>query len=119
MKRRMGFIYSYQLNPSIIIHIKCEKGKINMTGNKNTWGLIFNCINEEKDEIVELLGLNLGSESEARLYFDKIKTEFPSEDDLCIIDLVDEEDSIVDDYPISKEQVLEIAARFGHEIAIN
>jgi hypothetical protein len=90
-----------------------------MSENKNTWGLVFNCINEEKDEIVQLLGLNLGSENEARLYFDKIKTEFPSNDDQCIVDLVDEDDSIVDDYPLSKEQVLEIAARFGHEITIN
>jgi hypothetical protein len=90
-----------------------------MSENKNTWGLVFNSINEEKDEVVEIFGLNLGSESDARFYFDKIKTEFHSKDDHCIVDLVDEEDSIVDDYPLSKEQVLEIAARFGHEITIN
>jgi hypothetical protein len=95
------------------------KRGINMSENKNTWGLVFNCINEEKDEIVELLGLNLGSESEAKVYFDKIKTEFPSESKDCIVDLVDEDDDIIDDYALSKKQAIEIAARFGHEITIN
>lgn len=86
--------------------------------DNNTWGLQFVKINTKDNKFETLLALNTGSEAETRAIFDRIKNEFTEnkgEPD-CIVDLLDADDSIVDDYALTKNQVISIASLLGHKI---
>ncbi|QFY85074.1 hypothetical protein [Bacillus subtilis] len=88
--------------------------------NKNTWGLAFVKVDLEKNKFKQLIALNLGTEEKAREVFDRIKNEFKEnkgEPD-CVIDLIDEEDSIVDDYRLTENQIVTVASLLGHEIKL-
>ncbi|QRV11400.1 hypothetical protein JR311_19660 (plasmid) [Bacillus velezensis] len=88
--------------------------------NKNTWGLSFVKVDLENDRLNQLLGLNLETEQKAKEVFDRIKNEFKEnkgEPD-CVIDLIDEDDSIVDDYPLTENQIVTVALLLGHEIKL-
>lgn len=88
--------------------------------NKNTWGLAFVKVDLERDKFKQLIALNLGTEKKAREVFDRIKNEFKEnkgEPD-CVIDLIDEEDSIVDDYRLTENQLVTVASLLGHEIKL-
>lgn len=85
---------------------------------KNTWGLQFVKINTNDNEFETLLALNSGTEEKARQVFDRIKAEFAEnkgEPD-CVIDLLDDDDSIVDDFAITTDQAKTIASLLGHSI---
>jgi hypothetical protein len=85
---------------------------------KNTWGLEIIKVNVEEDKFESLLALNIGEEAETRRLFTQIKNEFEEnngEPD-CIIDLLDEQDAIVEDISVTRQQAIEIAKRLGHEI---
>ncbi|MBK4208858.1 hypothetical protein ACQJNT_07325 [Bacillus licheniformis] len=89
-----------------------------MEQNENTWGLAFVKIDLENDQFNELLALNLETEQIAREVFGRIKNEFKEnkgEPD-CIIDLIDEHNDIIEDYPLTKKQIVTIASLLGHEI---
>ncbi|QAT68031.1 hypothetical protein EQZ20_24470 (plasmid) [Bacillus glycinifermentans] len=90
-----------------------------MEQNENTWGLAFVKIDIENDQFNELLALNLGTEQKAREVFDRIKNEFKEnkgEPD-CIIDLIDEYGEIIEDYPLTKNQLITVASLLGHKIS--
>jgi hypothetical protein len=84
--------------------------------NGNKWGLVFTQMDQEKQEFIRLIGLNFASEERAKSMFYKIKADYPSVKEDCIVDLVDEINDIIEDYPLSREQVEEIVAMLGHEI---
>lgn len=88
--------------------------------NKNTWGLAFYKLNHEKNEINQLLGLNLGTEQKAKEVFDRIKNEFKKNEGKpdSIIDLIDENYNIIEDYPLTKNQLVTVASLLGHEIKL-
>lgn len=86
--------------------------------SENTWGIQFVKINTEKNEFETLLALNTGSETKARETFNRIKTEFTEnkgEPD-CVVDLLDSDDSIIDDFSITITQAKNIASLLGHSI---
>ncbi|WP_144523152.1 hypothetical protein [Bacillus pumilus] len=87
-------------------------------GNENTWGLAFIQIDTEKDQFNELLSLNLGSEHKAREVFNRVKNEFKENDGEPegVIDLLDENEEIIDDYALTTNQLITVAAMLGHEI---
>lgn len=83
--------------------------------SKNTWGLRFTKVNLIEDKFESLLALNIGDEQTTRKVFEDIKEDFKEntgEPD-CVIDLLDEDDSIVDDFPITEKQATKIAALLG------
>ncbi|WP_438498589.1 hypothetical protein [Paenibacillus sp. IHBB 3054] len=87
--------------------------------NVDTWGLQFVKINVLKNEFETLLILKGVSEKYAKETFNRIKTEFAGnngEPD-CVVDLLDEDDSIVDDFGITLSQAKSIASLLGHSIA--
>ncbi|MFF2532248.1 hypothetical protein ACFVS2_25395 [Brevibacillus sp. NPDC058079] len=85
---------------------------------ENTWGLQIVKVNVEEGGFDTLIALNIGNEAKTRDMFNQIKNEFTKnngEPD-CVLDLLDDEDSIVDDWAITKKQAVEIASRLGHNI---
>lgn len=89
-----------------------------MKMGQNTWGLGFTRINTEADTFETLLELNTGNEAKTRKLFEQIKAEFVQNDREpdCLIDLLDEDDSIVDDYPVTLDQAKAIADKFGQKL---
>ncbi|MED3677081.1 MULTISPECIES: hypothetical protein [Bacillus amyloliquefaciens group] len=87
---------------------------------KNTWGLSF-CSIDEKEQNIKLLGLNFGTEQKAKEIFDRIKNEFEQNTGKpdSIIDLIDEEEDIIDEYPLTKNQLVTVASLLGHTIKEN
>lgn len=91
---------------------------------KNTWGFQFVRINEQADGFDTLLALNIGGEQKTRKIFDEMSREFgavkggPGGPEY-LIDLLDDDDSIIDDIAITKEEAIKIAAKLGHELIIN
>lgn len=85
----------------------------------NTWGLQFVRINEQ-DEFETLLALNIGSEKKTKEVFDRVKKEFSENKGKpdCLLDLLDNGDSIVDDFAITTDQARSIASLLGHEIVV-
>lgn len=86
---------------------------------RNTWGLNFVKVDTEKDEFKSLLALNLGSEEKTKEIFNKIKSEFKeNENDQpdCVIDMLDENDDIIDDYALTFSQTQLVASLLGHQI---
>ncbi|OMD04715.1 hypothetical protein MKX34_11660 [Paenibacillus sp. FSL R5-0636] len=86
--------------------------------DENTWGLQFVRIDVQANEIETLLILKGVSEEYARETFNRIKLEFSEnkgEPD-CVVDLLDEDDSIVDDFGITLSQAKSIASLLGHSI---
>lgn len=87
---------------------------------KNTWGFNFVQVDTEKDEFNSLLALNVGDEEKTRNVFEEIKSLFEEntvEPD-CVIDLLDENDDIIDDYALTLSQVKSITGLLGHQITI-
>jgi hypothetical protein len=84
----------------------------------NTWGLQFVKIDIEGDKFDTLLALNIGSETDARASFDRITNEFTEnkKEPDCVVDLLDEEDSIIEDYALTSSQVSSIASLLGHKL---
>ncbi|MNC13534.1 hypothetical protein D3C76_114530 [compost metagenome] len=79
----------------------------------NTWGLQFVKIDTQENEFKTLLALNSGSEEKAWEVFNRIKAEFAEntgEPPDCVIDLLDKDDSIVDDFAITLAQAKTIAS---------
>lgn len=86
---------------------------------KNTWGLQFTEVNHETQEFITHKALNIGDEKKTNELFEKLKSTYKSpEESNFIIDILDEEDSIVDDHSISKEDFIKFADDLGHEIKI-
>lgn len=87
--------------------------------SQNTWGLGFTRINYEADTFETLLALNIGNEAKTRKLFEQIKDEFVRNDGEpidCLIDLLDQDDSIVDDHPVTLDQAKAIADKLGHKL---
>lgn len=86
--------------------------------SENTWGIEIIKVNIEEDNFESLLALNIGNEAVTRRLFKQIKNEFEENnvDSDYIIDLLDEQDGIVEDFSITKKQAIEIAKRLGHEV---
>ncbi|MCY7500124.1 hypothetical protein [Bacillus pumilus] len=86
--------------------------------NGNTWGLAFVQIDTKKDQFNELLSLNLGSEHKAREVFDRIKRDFKENNGEPdgVIDLIDENEEIIEDYVLTTNQLITVAAMLGHVI---
>lgn len=84
----------------------------------NTWGLQFTQVDVESNEIKTLLALNTGGEKGTKILFEDIKKKFPKNEGKpdCTIDLLDETDDIVDDHPITREQLTQVALGLGHKI---
>ncbi|KAB2333988.1 hypothetical protein [Bacillus mesophilum] len=91
--------------------------------NENTWGFQFVRINDAADGFDTLLALNIGDEHKTRELFEEISNEFeavkggPGSPNY-IIDLLDEEESIIDDISVTKEEAIKIAAKLGHKLAV-
>ncbi|MDH6370572.1 uncharacterized protein with FMN-binding domain [Paenibacillus sp. PastF-3] len=86
--------------------------------NENTWGLQFVRVNVQDNQFETLLILKGVSEEYAKETFERIKSEFvknQGEPD-CVVDLLNEEDSIVDDFAITLVQAKTIASLLGHSI---
>ncbi|KAA9007322.1 hypothetical protein F4V43_02220 [Paenibacillus spiritus] len=85
----------------------------------NTWGLVFTKINTVENKFEALLSLNTGTEDETRIIFNRIKNEFSENkgDPEVVIDFVDEDDSIVGDFSITKSQAGKIAGLLGHKLS--
>lgn len=86
---------------------------------RNTWGLNFVKVDTEKDEFKSLLVLNLGSEEKTKEIFNKIKSEFKenvNDQPDCVIDMLDENDEIIDDYALTFSQTQLVASLLGHQI---
>lgn len=84
----------------------------------NTWGLRFTQVDVRNNEIKTLLALNTGGEEGTRILFEDIKKQFPKnqgEPD-SVIDLLDEMDDIIDDHPVTREQLTQVALGLGHKI---
>jgi hypothetical protein len=88
--------------------------------NEETWGLQFVKVNTEENKFEDLLVLKGVSESYARETFDRIKAEFTENkgEPECVVDLIDEDDSIVDDFAITISQAKSIASLLGHSIVV-
>lgn len=84
---------------------------------KNTWGLQFVTINSNEDGFNTHLALNTGDETKTRKILSDIKEQYEefNSESAVVIDLLDEEDSIVEDYSVSKEDAEDIAMRLGHK----
>lgn len=85
---------------------------------ENTWGLQFVKVNVEENNFETLLGLNMQTEEKTREIFNRIKSEFTeskNEPD-CVVDLLDEDDSIVDDYALTMDQVITVASLLGYVV---
>lgn len=88
--------------------------------DKNTWGLQFVKIDIEGNKFNTLLALNIGNEIEARVSFDRIRNEFTEnkgEPD-CIVDLLDENDDIIEDFSLTGSQVISIASLLGYKLEL-
>ncbi|WP_145413372.1 hypothetical protein [Paenibacillus xylanexedens] len=87
---------------------------------ENTWGLIFTKVNLEENKFDYLLELNTGSEHDTRLLFNRIKNEFTENkgEPEMVIDLVDEEDGIIDDFSLTFSQAETVASLLGHNISM-
>ena len=85
---------------------------------KNTWGIQFTQIDYEADKFIKLLGLNIGNENESRVLFNEIKSTYQGNqtEPEVVIDLIDEEDGIVEDYGLTREQANEIADKLGQQL---
>lgn len=86
---------------------------------ENTWGLKFVKIDEANNIFIDLFGVNCGTKQNAKEQFEKIKRIFPmSNDDIheCVVDLVDENDDIYDDYGLSYEQAIAASKMFRLKI---
>jgi hypothetical protein len=86
--------------------------------SEQTWGLRFVKVNTEENVFEDLLILKGVSESYAREVFERIRTEFAEnkgEPD-CVIDLLDEDNSIVDNFTITLTQAQTIASLLGYSI---
>lgn len=86
---------------------------------KNTWGIEFVKVNIKDDKFESLFALNIGDEAKTRALFNQIKSEFTKKEGEpdCVIDLLDEDDSIIDDLSVTKNQVIEIASLLGHKVS--
>ncbi|GAA4879988.1 hypothetical protein GCM10023310_70220 [Paenibacillus vulneris] len=85
---------------------------------QNSWGLQFVKVNVKENEFETLLGLNLESEEKAKEIFNRIKTEFVENknEPECVVDLLDEDDSIIDDYALTMNQVVTVASLLGYVV---
>lgn len=83
----------------------------------NKWTLSFVEFDNENQEFKTLLTIE-ASETHVKETFNRIKNEFKEntgEPD-CIIDLVDEYDSIIDNYSLTKQQLVSVASLLGFEL---
>jgi len=84
------------------------------------WGLVFHEVDLENQEYKTLLYLT-GTESRIKAAFENMKNQFKrhkGEPD-CVISLIDVDDneSTVDDYPLTKMQMTSIATLLGFELS--
>ncbi|WP_339304456.1 hypothetical protein NST33_18240 [Paenibacillus sp. FSL L8-0435] len=86
--------------------------------SKNTWGFALTKINIEEDEFESLLEVNTGEEKKTKSMFEQIKSNFPENkgEPEVVIDLLDSNDDIIDDYAVTLDQAKSIAQLFGHVI---
>lgn len=86
----------------------------------NKWGLQFTEIDHENQEIKTLLYIT-AEEEQVKATFENIKKQFKENegDKECAIDLIDVDDneSIVDDYPLTKMQLESAATLLGFELS--
>lgn len=86
----------------------------------NKWGLQFTEIDHEEQEFKTLLYLS-ASEEQTKKTFENIKSKFKRYEGEaeCVIDLIDDDDneSIVDDYPLTKMQLESVATLLGFELS--
>jgi hypothetical protein len=86
--------------------------------SKNTWGLQFIKVNIEENKFDRMLSLNIGNEEETKELFYIYKSIFAENkgDPDCVIDLLDENDDIIDDFSVTKNQATEIALSLRHRL---
>lgn len=85
----------------------------------NKWGIVFHEVDTEKQEFRTLLYIT-GEEIRIRWTFANIKNDFQRNTGKpdCVISLIDVEDneSTVDDHPLTKEQMKSIADSLGFQL---
>lgn len=86
----------------------------------NKWALQFTEIDHENQEFKTLLYLT-ASEEQVKTTFKNIKSKFKMNEGEkeCVIDLIDIDDneSIADDYPLTKMQLESVATLLGYELS--
>lgn len=86
----------------------------------NKWGLVFHEVDVENQEYKTLLYLT-GAESQMKATFENMKSQFKRHkgDPDCVVSLIDVDDneSTVDDYPLSKMQMTSVATLLGFELS--
>lgn len=86
------------------------------------YGITFNKVDTEKDEIVQLLAFNIGkTEEQAYQVFRKIENHYVKNDGEpeIVIDLVDEHWTILHDYSLTYKDAKELAFSMGWDIEKN
>lgn len=86
----------------------------------NKWGLQFTEIDHENQEFKTLLYIT-AEEKQVKATFENIKKQFKKNEGEkeCVIDLIDIDDneSIVDDHPLTKMQLESVATLLGFELS--
>lgn len=86
------------------------------------YGIKFNKIDTEKNTIIQLLAFNIGeTEEQAYGVFHKIENHYIENkgEPEVVIDLVDENSSILHDYALKYEDAKELALSMGWDIEKN
>ncbi|MGM1044767.1 MAG: hypothetical protein ACQEXX_01335 [Bacillota bacterium] len=86
--------------------------------NENTWGLQFIKVDIDENKFDTMLALNIGDEEKTKELFYSFKSIFSENTGTpdCVIDLIDEDGSIIDDFPVTKNQATEIALSLRHKL---
>lgn len=79
-------------------------------------GIVFTGIDLKENKFVRHLSLCVGDTYEEGLkYFNQIKESYPKhEEPEIVIDFIDSNWDVLDDYPISKENARHLAMRMGY-----
>ena len=83
--------------------------------------ITFTEVDLKNDDFINRLTLCIGkSYDEALNYFNQIKENYPEHtgEPEFVIDFIDSDWSIIDDFPLSKEHARHLAFRMGHSLKI-
>lgn len=88
--------------------------------DSNKWGLVFHEVDVENQEYKTLLYLT-GVESQIKAAFENMKSQFKRHkgDPDCVVSLINvvNNESTIDDYPLTKMQMTSIATLLGFELS--
>lgn len=88
-----------------------------LTGNEHA--ITFTGVDLVNDKFINHLTLCIGKNYEDGLsFFNQIKESYPKHEGEpeIVIDFIDSDWSIIDDYPLSKENAWHLAMRMGHTL---